>query len=421
MKRITACLLGILISSLLLISCKTRDDDIPGSSVTQSTSTSGPVRTTTTSETGVEDIPDVTIPEADVIEDRFTVTVAFPGIEFVRPLDLQSANDGSGRVFVVEQSGRIWVLQGPGFDSKELFLDISASVDSGGNEMGLLGLAFHPGFIENSHLYVNYTNSEGTVIARFTANGNVADLNSRTIILSFDQPNRNHNGGQLAFGPDGYLYIAVGDGGGSGDPHGNGQDLSTFHGSILRIDVDGQSDKGSYAIPEDNPFADNSDGYLEEIYAYGLRNPWRFSFDSLTKVLWTADVGQNTIEEINIIKKGGNYGWNIMEGTRCFNPRTGCDTTGLELPVYEYLHPLGRSITGGYVYRGTKLPVLYGSYIYADYITGLIWGLWYEKDKEPVNFILADTGLNISSFGVNEDKELYITAFDGKIYRIIPK
>lgn len=262
------------------------------------------------------------------------------------------------------------------------------------------------------------TDTSGTVVARFTVSGNQVDLGSRVTILTFTQPFSNHNGGQLAFGPDGYLYISTGDGGSGGDPQGHGQNRQTFHGNILRIDVNDQGPRGNYVIPSDNPFVGNSEGYLEEIYAYGLRNPWRFSFDSVTGRLWAADVGERTVEEINIIRKGKNYGWNIMEGSLCFNPPTGCDTTGLELPVYEYRHPLGRSITGGYVYNGSELPLLRGAYIYGDYVTGLIWGLWYHEEHEPVNYTLTDTDLKISCFGIDEDDELYLTAFDGKIYRL---
>lgn len=358
-------------------------------------------------------------PEASEVENRFTVEEAFPGIIFDRPLDLQNANDGSGRIFVVEQGGRIYVLSGPDSREKELFLDIREMVDDSGFEMGLLGLAFHPEFAENGHFFINYTDTRGTVVARFTASGNQVDLDSRVSILTFTQPFSNHNGGQLAFGPDGYLYISTGDGGSGGDPQGHGQNRQTFHGNILRIDVNGQGPRGNYGIPPDNPFVGNSEGYLEEIYAYGLRNPWRFSFDSATGRLWAADVGERTVEEINIIEKGKNYGWNIMEGSLCFNPPTDCDPTGLELPVYEYRHPLGRSITGGYVYYGTELPLLRGAYIYGDYVTGLIWGLWYHEEHEPVNYTLADTDLKISSFGIDENDELYVTAFDGKIYRLI--
>jgi glucose/arabinose dehydrogenase len=362
--------------------------------------------------------PPFKYPAAGEVENRFTAVDAFPGITFSRPLDLQHAGDGSGSIYVVEKRGVIYRLSGPQFSRRETFLDIRSLVDDRASEMGLLGLAFHPDFAGNGYFYVNYTDARNTVIARFTAAGDRADPDSGQIILSFSQPLRNHNGGQVAFGPDGYLYIATGDGGGGGDPQGHGQDRRTFHGNILRIDVDRTESSRNYGIPPDNPFTANREGYLEEIYAYGLRNPWRFSFDSENGLLWAADVGQNQVEEINIIEKGKNYGWNIMEGSLCFNPPQNCDPTGLELPVFEYRHPLGRSITGGYVYRGKELPRLTGAYIYADYVSGLIWGLWYREGHAPINYLLADTGLAISSFGLDEEGELYLTAFDGKVYRL---
>lgn len=367
---------------------------------------------------------ELAFPEAAEIENRYTVQDAFPGISFNRPLGLQNAGDGSGRLFVVEQGGRIYLIYNDLGDDARLFLDITGRVDDSGNEMGLLGLAFHPDFKDNGNFFLNYTDGNNTVISRFTVNidnPDSADPESEEIILTFPQPYSNHNGGHLEFGPsDGYLYIATGDGGSGGDPQGNAQNLETLLGKILRIDVDNKDTGLNYAIPPDNPFYDNAGGYREEIYAYGLRNPWRFSIDALTSRLWAADVGQNRIEEINIIEKGGNYGWNIMEGSLCFNPPESCDPTGLELPVYEYEHHLGRSITGGFVYRGEDMPALEGAYIYADFISGIIWGLWYREGEESRNFTLVETGLNISSFGIDENYELYLTAFDGKIYRLVP-
>ncbi|MGM0366106.1 MAG: PQQ-dependent sugar dehydrogenase, partial [Actinomycetota bacterium] len=289
-------------------------------------------------------------------------------------------------------------------------------------EKGLLGLAFHPDFENNGLFFLNYTDDESTIISGFTLyedDENTADPESEEIILSFMQPYSNHNGGQIAFGHhDGYLYIAAGDGGGAGDPNGNAQNPENLLGKILRIDIDKRDTGLNYSIPSGNPFKNNNQGYREEIYAYGLRNPWRFSFDPVTNFLWAADVGQNMVEEINIIEKGENYGWNIMEGSLCFSPPSGCDTEGLKLPVYEYEHPLGKSITGGHVYRGESLPVLYGVYVYADFVTGYIWGLAYINGQETHNYTLAQTDLNISSFGIDEEKELYFTAFDGKIYRL---
>ncbi len=235
--------------------------------------------------------------------------------------------------------------------------------------------------------------------------------------MEVSQPFSNHNGGQIAFGPDGYLYIALGDGGSGGDPDGNGQNRATLLGSILRIDANTASGARNYAIPPDNPFAGNSQGFREEIFAYGLRNPWRFSFDPVTKKLWAGDVGQNLYEEIDIIEKGRNYGWNIMEGFHCYSSAT-CDTAGLTLPVWEYGHNSsgGIAVTGGFVYRGTQLPELYGKYIYADYGSGRIWSLSYS-DNDTVNTELLKTSLNISSFGTDRFNELYMCAFDGKIYR----
>jgi len=356
------------------------------------------------------------------MENSFTITNAFPNISFDRPLEFQNAGDGSGRIFIVEQSGRIFMIDGAKASKAELFLDLSARVDDNANEKGLLGLAFHPDFKNNGQFFLNYTNKSNTVVSRFTIfkdNPNTADPGSEEVITTIKQPYANHNGGKLAFGPDdGYLYIATGDGGGAGDPQKNGQNLMTLLGKILRIDIDGKDSGLNYSIPSGNPFKGNKEGFREEIYAYGLRNPWRFSFDSVTGTLWAADVGQDKIEEIDIIQKGKNYGWNIMEGSYCYEPPSGCDPEGLELPIYEYQHPLGESGTGGYVYHGKTLSMLQGIYIYADFITGYIWGLAYIEGQTVQNFTLVKTDLNISSFGTDEDQEIYFTAFDGKIYKL---
>lgn len=359
--------------------------------------------------------------QSSIIAKSYKIEDAFPNITFNRPLDLQNAGDNSGRIFVVEQPGRIYVLKNKNVNEKELFLDIENLVNDSGNEQGLLGLAFHPDFEVNGYFFVNYTDNKGTVISRFKASDNMnkADPGSELILLKFNQPYTNHNGGGMAFGPDGYLYIATGDGGSGGDPLKHGQNKGTLLGKILRIDVDRKDTGLNYAIPADNPFVDNNEGFREEIYAYGLRNPWRFSFDSLNGNLFAADVGQNAVEEINLIKNGKNYGWNIMEGTKVFSPDSNVDIKSLEPPIYEYLHPLGRSITGGYVYRGKGHKELEGLYIYGDFISGIIWALEYEEDKEPINIILAETNLRISSFGLSEDGEIYLTSFDGKIYSLV--
>ncbi|MDR8390651.1 PQQ-dependent sugar dehydrogenase [Aliifodinibius sp. S!AR15-10] len=355
----------------------------------------------------------------------YQVVEAFPELSFARPVDLQHPGDGSNRLFVVEQRGVISVFENDAsVSSKTTFLDIEDQVEDRGNEEGLLGLAFHPDFANNGYFYVNYTasNPDVTIVSRFQVssdNPNEADPNSEVGILSFSQPYSNHNGGQVSFGPDGYLYIAVGDGGSGGDPQENGQNRSTLLGNILRIDVDNQSDGNNYAIPSDNPFAGNDQGYREEIYAYGLRNPWRFSFDANNGQLWTGDVGQNAYEEIDVVENGGNYGWNTMEGNHCFDPSSGCDQSGLELPIIDYSQSNGdRSVTGGFVYRGPTLSELEGMYIYADYVSGRIWALDFSDMGNPVNSLLLRADFGISSFGVDQDNELYICGFDGKIHKL---
>lgn len=353
---------------------------------------------------------------------QVSIEVAFPHLSFANPTDLQNPGDETNRLFVLEQQGIIYVFQNsPRTTVKKIFLDIRDRVNDRGAEEGLLGLAFHPDFKNNGFFYVNYTASDPrrTVIARYSvnqANPNVVVKDNELVIMQFSQPFSNHNGGQIAFGPDRFFYIATGDGGSGGDPLGNGQSLKTLLGKILRIDVDNPSEGRNYGIPADNPFAGNASGFREEIYAYGLRNPWRFSFDPKTQLLWAADVGQHRFEEVDIIKKGKNYGWNIMEGFHCFEPPSGCDTAGLELPIWEYNHDLGASITGGYVYRGSKVPELIGAYIYSDFMSGRIWSLRYAGSRLPINTELLNTGLNISSFGIDEKNELYMLSFDGKIY-----
>jgi glucose/arabinose dehydrogenase len=325
-------------------------------------------------------------------------------------------------MFVVEQEGIIYTFNNSeSVTSKEVFLDISDKVLYGG-EQGLLGLAFHPNYASNGYFYLNYIvdNPRRTVVSRYSVlsnDTNQANHTSEFAILEVPQPFTNHNGGQIAFGPDGYLYIALGDGGSGGDPLNHGQNRSTLLGSILRLDVDSSSDT-PYSIPNDNPFIGNLNDYREEIFAYGLRNPWRFSFDFMTGDLWAADVGQNKIEEIDIITNGGNYGWKIMEGSLCYSPTTGCNETGLITPIFEYSHDIGNSITGGYVYRGSLLTTLYGYYIYADYGSGRIWALSYT-DSTVQNYLINDTSLNIVSFGVDQGNELYICAFDGKIHKLV--
>ena len=350
----------------------------------------------------------------------------FPSLSFSSPVDLQNAGDGSNRLFVVEQAGRIRVfVNNPAVSSATVFLDVTNKVRSGG-ELGLLGLAFDPRYSSNGYFYVNYTagfsgnagNPLRTVVARYQVkpgDPNKADSLSEQILLTFLQPYENHNGGQIAFGPDSLLYIATGDGGSGGDPQNNAQNRSSLLGKILRIDVSAIP----YAIPPSNPYAGNLQGYREEIYAYGLRNPWRFSFDRGTGRLWAGDVGQNAWEEIDVIRSGGNYGWRVMEGFACYNSPS-CDTTGLILPVWSYGRSAagGYSVTGGYVYRGSALPALAGKYVYADYVSRNVWALTYAPPAPAQNELLLVSSGPISSFGVDESGELYaVDHAGGGIYR----
>jgi len=354
---------------------------------------------------------------------QLQIELAFPYLTFQQPVDIQNASDGTNRLFVVEQRGVISVFPNNALSkTKKTFLDITDRVNSGG-EMGLLGLAFHPNYKNNGYFYVNYTTnspSRRTIISRFkvTADADIAAKSSELILMQIAQPYSNHNGGQTSFGPDGFLYISLGDGGSGGDPQNYAQNLQSHLGKILRIDVD-KSDPGkNYSIPADNPFKGNNTGNKEEIYAYGLRNVWKFSFDSVSKDLWAADVGQNVIEEISLIVKGGNYGWRCYEGTKTYNTN-GCNSSNYIQPVFEYAHNSdgGFSITGGYVYRGKKVPELYGKYIYGDFVTNHIWALEL-KDGKALNNRLFTKAHQVSTFGVDEMNELYFANYGtGKIYR----
>jgi glucose/arabinose dehydrogenase len=336
------------------------------------------------------------------------------------PVFATHAGDGSGRLFVVEKKGQIQVLDADG-RLKQPFLDIRKRVGNGGSEQGLLGLAFHPNFGLNGRLFVYYTDRKGnTVISRFQANAErtEADPDSEVVLLTAEQPASNHNGGMLAFGPDGKLYAGLGDGGGADNEFGNGQKLSALLGKILRIDVDSGV---TYTVPADNPFTGQANA-RPETWAYGLRNPWRFSFDRQTGDLWIADVGQGDWEEVNFqpagSRSGANFGWSIMEGTHCFDATT-CDQTGLTLPVAEYAHGRDCSVSGGYVYRGAAQPRLQGVYFYGDYCSGIIRGLAKDADGQWQSAELLDTDLQISSFGETEDGEVLVVDYGGAVYRLV--
>lgn len=343
---------------------------------------------------------------------------AFPNLRFARPVALYQA-PGETRWFLIEQRGRVLSFPNdPAVRRASVFIDIRDRVDDGPNEAGLLGLAFHPAYRQNRQVFLSYTKRGSplvSVISRFSASadGRTLDPNSERTILTLAQPFGNHNGGQISFGPDGHLYAGFGDGGAGGDPQGNGQNTHTLLGAMLRIDVDGAE---PYGVPADNPFA--SGGGRPEIYAWGLRNPWRWSFDSSTGELWVGDVGQNRIEEIDRIEKGGNYGWNIREGTAPYRPR-GRGSAGLIDPVAEYEHDLGCSVTGGYVYRGADIPALSGTYVFGDFCSGRIWGLFGESGA-PVLRQLLDSDLTISSFAEGHDGSLYVLDWrGGGIHRLV--
>ena len=341
----------------------------------------------------------------------------FPALTFERPVLLTHAGDGSGQVYVVEQHGVIHRIDPATPEQTDVFLDISPRVSRRGNEEGLLGLAFDPAFAENGRFYVYYSaaSPRRSVLSRFeTGSGGLGDAAAESVLLEVPQPFSNHNGGMIEFGPDGMLYVALGDGGSAGDPRRHGQDLGTLLGTILRIDV--TSGNGApYAIPADNPFVGRS-GARGEIWAYGLRNAWRFSFDRETGDLWTGDVGQNALEEVDVVRRGGNYGWNVMEGSRCFRSAS-CNADGFEPPAAEYGREMGCSITGGYVYRGERLPDLRGVYLYADFCSGRIWGLRYDGERVTEQAQLARAEFQIPSFGEDEAGEVYVLGFDGGIYR----
>jgi glucose/arabinose dehydrogenase len=364
---------------------------------------------------------------------KLSVELAFPDLQYVgwspedkdgrvqnfRPILLTNAGDGSNRVFVASQLGQIYSFENrPDVKESKLFLDISDRVQykDNENEEGLLGLAFHPKFKQNGELYIYYvTKSQPhtAVVSQFKVspdNPNLAKADSEVELLRVTQPFWNHKGGTLAFGPDGYLYVALGDGGAANDPFENGQNLNSLLGKILRIDVDHKEAGKNYAIPKDNPFV-GKEKALPEIYAFGLRNIWRMAFDRKTGDLWCADVGQNLWEEINLITKGGNYGWSVREAMHPFGLKASGPRPDLIDPIWEYDHQIGLSITGGLVYRGTQIPELVGKYIYADYVTGKIWALHYDTAAKKVitNEAIPSDKLPIISFGDDEKGEIYFT------------
>ena len=393
---------------------------------TDATPTPGPSGSTgvPSSGPGGSDPPGETAPATDPAGPSTVApvaTVAVDGLD--SPLDVTNAGDGSGRLFVAEQAGRIRVIR----DGSLLdvpFMDITDRIASGG-ERGLLGLAFHPGYPADPRFFVNYTDRDGnTVVAQFTggvAGPDLADPGSEVILLRIDQPFGNHNGGALEFGPDGMLYIATGDGGSGGDPQGNGRRLDTLLAKILRIDVD---DPGTaerpYGIPADNPFV-TTDGARAEIWLTGLRNPWRMRFDQPTGDLWIGDVGQGAWEEIDVARAGASgldFGWNPMEGFHCYSPSDGCDRTGLVLPVAEYGHDLGCAVIGGVVVRDPRQGALDGQYLFGDACSDNLWAMDPVGDERREPTVVAELGWTLSSIGTGEDGTVYATSLSGVLLEI---
>lgn len=363
-------------------------------------------------------------PPATAVAAEFVT--AYPNLEFERGVQaLQRPGDGS-RWYVVEQDGEIWTWDAADTDvsDPELFLDIGDRVEDGPNEAGLLGMAFHPDFATNGEYFLSYT-ADGvdgdpllSTVSRFVSPDSavVGGEDSEEILLQIAQPYNNHNGGAILWGPDDRLYLSFGDGGSAGDPDETGQDTTVLLGKILRIDPESGD---PYGIPADNPFADGVDG-APEVYAWGLRNVWRMSFDRETGDLWAGDVGQDEMEEVDLIELGGNYGWDDKEGTLCYEADEPCEGGGLIDPVIEYDHEVGKSVVGGYVYRGSAIPALTGVYLFTDFYTYDVWGLFWDADGEPVRETVARTGNVASGFAEDAEGEIYALDFRGKLRKLVP-
>lgn len=364
----------------------------------------------------------------------------FPYLQIDRPIVITHAGDGTDRLFIASQKGKIYIVpntpEDEDLEEGKLFLDISDRVIylDKKNEMGLLGMAFHPDFKKNGEFFVYYSSPETpnatSVVSRFRVskdNPDQALADSEEILMKVEQPAWNHNGGTIVFGPDGMLYIVFGDGGAGGDAFHNGQNLSTMLGSICRIDVNHKSPGLNYAIPKDNPFEDGKTPTFatirKEIWAYGFRNPWRIAFDDKTGKLWAGDVGQGIWEEIDIVVKGGNYGWSVREGKHPFGPNGVEARKHLIEPIWEYDHNVGKSITGGSVYRGKAIPAIQGMYIYGDYVSGKFWALKYDESSKKVtaNHVIESPSIPVMTFGTDQNGEMFLTSSFSEIYMLKAK
>ncbi|MFP6666884.1 MAG: PQQ-dependent sugar dehydrogenase [Pirellulales bacterium] len=376
-------------------------------------------------------LPVTTAGAEDVDQSKLSIATerSFKNLSVRRPIVLTHAGDGTNRVFIASEHGVIHVLPNDqGVEKTTVFLDIEKKVTykDKQNEEGFLGLAFHPDYKKNGQFFVYYSTKDAaqtSVISRFRVTSddpNRADPASEEELMRIKQPFWNHNGGNILFGPDGCLYIGLGDGGSARDPKGNGQNRATLLGNILRIDVDRKDDGKKYAIPKDNPFVGMKDA-RPEIWACGFRNPWGMTFDAETGLFWVADVGQDIWEEVNIVQKGGNYGWNLREAKHKFGDKGSGPRDDLIDPIWEYDHKVGKSITGGRVYRGKRIKQLVGAYLYADYVSGKIWALRYDVNKKKVtaNRPLRDNKMPIISFGEDQDGEVYLTDALGQIHRFV--
>jgi len=409
--------------AVVLAACGTGGNPTPGASTTPGVSPSASPSASASPSPSVSAQPSSATPSGTPGANDLTglsIVLEPVATGFDNPLFVANAGDGSGRIFVVEQGGRVWAVI-DGQRAPAPFLDISDRISSGG-ERGLLGLAFHPHFATDPRVFVDYTNVAGdTVVASFEPghDADALDPASERQIITIDQPYANHNGGALAFDAEGRLLIGMGDGGSGGDPDDRAENGQELLGKILRLDVDAGGDK-PYAIPADNPFADGPN--RPEIAHLGMRNPWRLSIDRATGDLWIGDVGQGAIEEVDVARNGQlglDFGWSTLEGTECYKPRDGCDTTGKTMPVAEYTHDSGCTVIGGYVYRGQAHPSLTGIYVYGDYCSGMMWAIDAADPGTPA--VVNETGRTIGSFGEDEAGEIYLADLgSGEILQLVP-